>query len=126
TLIVVMLLGHWIEMKSVLGASKALELLVSMMPAEAHVLRNGQPVKVRIEELRKNDLILVKPGEKMPADGLVEEGESYLNESMLTGESKPVQKTKGDIVIGGAINGNGSLKVRLQHTGEERDRKRSE
>src|SRR5690606_39731326 len=91
-------LGHWIEMKSVLGASKALELLVSMMPAEAHVLRNGQSVKVRIEELRKNDLILVKPGEKMPADGLVEEGESYLNESMLTGESKPVQKTKGDNV----------------------------
>lgn len=119
TLIVVMLLGHWIEMKSVLGASKALELLVSMMPAEAHVLRNGQSVKVRIEELRKNDLILVKPGEKMPADGLVEEGESYLNESMLTGESKPVQKTKGDNVIGGAINGNGSLKVRVQHTGEE-------
>src|SRR5690554_2118267 len=119
TLIVVMLLGHWIEMKSVLGASKALELLVSMMFAEAHVLRNGQSVKVSIEELRKNDLILVKPGEKMPADGLVEEGESYLNESMLTGESKPVQKTKGDNVIGGEINGNGSLKVRVQHTVEE-------
>ena len=119
TLIVVMLLGHWIEMKSVLGASKALELLVSMMPAEAHVIRNGEMVKVRIEELQKGDVILVRPGEKVPADGLVEEGESYLNESMLTGESKPVQKVKGEKVIGGSINGNGSIKVRVEHTGEE-------
>ncbi|WP_017733998.1 copper-translocating P-type ATPase [Nafulsella turpanensis] len=119
TLIVVMLLGHWIEMKSVLGASKALELLVSMMPAEAHVIRKGETVKVRIEELQKGDIILVRPGEKVPADGLVEEGESYLNESMLTGESKPVQKVKGEKVIGGSINGNGSIKVKVEHTGEE-------
>ena len=119
TLIVVMLLGHWIEMKSVLGASKALELLVNMMPAEAHVIRNGETVKVRIDELQKGDVILVRPGEKVPADGLVVEGESYLNESMLTGESKPVQKVKGEKVIGGSINGNGSIKVRVEHTGEE-------
>jgi P-type Cu2+ transporter len=119
TLIVVMLLGHWIEMKSVLGASKALELLVSMMPATAHLIRNGQTLQVPIEELQKGDVILVKPGEKMPADGLVTEGESYLNESMLTGESKPVQKTSGDKVIGGSLNGNGSLQVRVEHTGEE-------
>ena len=119
TLIVVMLLGHWIEMKSVLGASKALELLVSMMPAEANVIRDGQTVKLRIEDLQKGDVILVKPGEKMPADGTVEEGESYLNESMLTGESKPVEKVKGDRVIGGSINENGSLKVKVEHTGEE-------
>ncbi|MBU1822680.1 MAG: cadmium-translocating P-type ATPase [Bacteroidetes bacterium] len=119
TLILVMLLGHWIEMKSVLGASKALELLVSMMPSEAHVIRDGQTVQVPIGELMKGDTILVKPGEKVPADGLVVEGGSHLNESMLTGESKPVQKEKGDKVIGGSINGNGSLRVRVEHTGEE-------
>lgn len=119
TLIVVMLLGHWIEMKSVMGASKALELLVSMMPATAHVIREGQTVQVSIEELQKGDVILVKPGEKVPADGVVTQGESYLNESMLTGESKPVQKTNGERVIGGSINGNGSLQVQVEHTGEE-------
>ena len=119
TLIVVMLLGHWIEMKSVLGASKALELLVSMMPATAHVIRGGQTLQVPIEELQKGDVILVKPGEKVPADGVVSQGESYLNESMLTGESKPVQKTKGEKVIGGSINGNGSIQVQVERTGEE-------
>ncbi|MFD2247730.1 copper-translocating P-type ATPase [Pontibacter ruber] len=119
TLIVIMLLGHWIEMRSVLGASKALELLVSMMPAEAMLIRNGETIKVRIEDLQKGDLILVKPGEKVPADGAVEDGESHLNESMLTGESKPVKKTRGDKVIGGSINGNGALRVLVEHTGKE-------
>jgi len=119
TLIVIMLLGHWIEMKSVLGASRALELLVSLMPSEAHLLKDGETVNIRIDALQKNDLILVKPGEKVPVDGLIEEGESYLNESMLTGESKPVQKLKDSKVIGGSINGNGSLKVRVLGTGEE-------
>jgi Cu2+-exporting ATPase len=119
TLIVIMLLGHWIEMKSVLGASKALELLVSMMPAEAMLIRDGETVRVRIEDLQKGDLILVKPGGKVPADGAVEDGESHLNESMLTGESKPVKKSKGDKVIGGSINGNGSLRVRVEFTGKE-------
>ncbi|WP_276496940.1 copper-translocating P-type ATPase [Pontibacter litorisediminis] len=119
TLIMIMLLGHWIEMRSVLGASKALELLVSMMPAEAMLIRDGETVKVRIEDLRKGDLILVKPGEKVPADGVVEDGESHLNESMLTGESKPVKKTKGEKVIGGSINGNGALRVRVEFTGKE-------
>ncbi len=119
TLIVIMLLGHWIEMRSVLGASKALELLVSMMPADAMLIRDGETVRVRIEELQKGDLILVKPGEKVPADGVVEDGESYLNESMLTGESKPVKKNSGDRVIGGSINGNGALRVRVEYTGKE-------
>ncbi|PKV75127.1 copper-translocating P-type ATPase [Pontibacter ramchanderi] len=119
TLIVIMLLGHWIEMRSVLGASKALELLVSMMPAEAMLIRDGETVRVRIEELQKGDLILVKPGEKVPADGVVEDGESHLNESMLTGESKPVKKNSGDKVIGGSINGNGALRVRVEFTGKE-------
>ena len=119
TLIVIMLLGHWIEMKSVLGASKALELLVSMMPAEAMLLRDGETVKIRIEDLQQGDLILVKPGEKVPADGVVEDGESHLNESMLTGESKPVKKFRGENVIGGSINGNGALRVRVEHTGKD-------
>ena len=119
TLIVVMLLGHWIEMRSVLGASKALELLVSMMPAEAQVLRGGQTVTVKVEELQPGDTILIKPGEKVPADGVVVQGESYLNESMLTGESKPVQKTRDDKVIGGSINGNGSLQVRVESIGAD-------
>ena len=119
TLIVVMLLGHWIEMRSVLGASKALELLVSMMPAEAALIKNGQTIKVKVEDLKVNDLILIKPGENVPADGEVVKGDSYLNESMLTGESKPVQKKPGDKVIGGSINGNGSLQVSVQSTGKD-------
>ena len=119
TLIDIMLVGHWIEMKSVLGASKALELLVSMMPAEAHKVHGDHIEDVKVEDLKKDDIILIKPGEKVPADGIIIEGESYLNESMLTGESKPVKKTIDDEVIGGAINGNGSLKVKVKHTGKE-------
>ena len=119
TLIVIMLLGHWLEMKSVLGASEALRLLVSMMPAEAHKVHGDHIMDVKLEELQKDDLILIKPGEKIPADGIVTEGESYLNESMLTGESKPVKKEKNDKVIGGSINGNGSFKVKVLHTGKD-------
>ncbi len=119
TLIVIMLVGHWIEMKSVLGASKALQLLVSMMPSEAHKVVGKLVVEIKSAELVSGDLILIKPGEKVPADGMVEEGESYLNESMLTGESKPVRKAENDKVIGGSINGNGSLKVRVEHTGKD-------
>jgi len=119
TLIVIMLLGHWLEMKSVLGASNALQLLVSMMPAEAHKVHGDHVMDVKLEELESNDIVLIKPGEKVPADGIVTEGESYLNESMLTGESKPVKKEKNDKVIGGAINGNGSLKVKVLHTGKD-------
>lgn len=119
TLIVIMLLGHWIEMKSVLGASRALELLVSMMPAEAHKVAGDKIVEVKLEDLHKGDVILIKPGEKVPADGIVIEGESYLNESMLTGESKPVKKGPEEKVIGGSINGNGSLKVKVEHTGKD-------
>jgi P-type Cu2+ transporter len=119
TLIVIMLLGHWIEMKSVLGASKALQLLVSMMPSEAHKMEDEKVVDIKLEDLLSGDIILVKPGEKVPADGIVIEGESYLNESMLTGESKPVKKGGQDKVIGGSINGNGSLKVKVEHTGKD-------
>ncbi|WP_394369153.1 copper-translocating P-type ATPase [Fulvivirga marina] len=119
TLIDIMLVGHWIEMKSVLGASKALELLVSMMPSEAHKVHGDHIMDVKLEELQKDDIILIKPGEKVPADGQIIEGESYLNESMLTGESKPVKKDKDQQVIGGSINGNGSLKVKVVYTGKD-------
>ncbi|MCB0593774.1 MAG: cadmium-translocating P-type ATPase [Lewinellaceae bacterium] len=119
TLIVVMLLGHWIEMRSVLGASRALEKLIALLPDEAHRMDGDQVQDVKVSELKKGDVILIKPGEKIPADGTITEGESNLNESMLTGESKPVSKEKGDQVIGGAVNGNGSLKVKVEGTGED-------
>ncbi len=120
TLIDIMLLGHWLEMKSVLGASKALQLLVSMMPADAHrVKADGQVEDVKLDVLEKDDVIMIKPGEKVPADGVIESGSSYLNESMLTGESKPVKKEKGNKVIGGSINGNGSLTMKVEHTGKD-------
>ena len=119
TLILIMLLGHWIEMKSVAGASRELELLVKLMPAEAHLVNGNDTEEVQTDTLKAEDVILVKPGEKVAADGNVLEGESYLNESMLTGESKPVQKVKGDKVIAGSINGNGSLKVTVLHAASD-------
>lgn len=120
TLIVIMLLGHWLEMKSVLGASNALQLLVSMMPAEAHRLKaDGSTEDINLNELKKEDVILIKPGEKVPADGFILEGMSYLNESMLTGESKPAKKEIGNKVIGGSINGNGSIQIKVEHTGKD-------
>ena len=119
TLIAIMLLGHWIEMKSVLGASKALQLLVSMMPAEAHRVKGDTIEDIPLDELLIDDIIMVRPGEKVPADGIIVEGSSYLNESMLTGESKPVKKDEKDKVIGGSINGNGSIKLKVEHTGKD-------
>lgn len=119
TLILIMLLGHWIEMKSVAGASKELELLVQLMPSEAHMVMPTMVHDVKTDTLKENDIILVKPGEKVAADGIIMEGESYLNESMLTGESKPIHKTKGDKVIAGAINGNGSFKVIVSHAAKD-------
>ncbi|QEC70280.1 copper-translocating P-type ATPase [Panacibacter ginsenosidivorans] len=115
TLILIMLLGHWIEMKSIAGASRELELLVQLMPSDAHLVHDDQITDIRTETLKENDIVLVKPGEKVPADGIVTDGESYLNESMLTGESKPVEKKKGDKVIAGGINGNGAIKVSVLH-----------
>lgn len=119
TLIDIMLVGHWIEMKSVMGASRSLELLVSLMPSTAHKVHGEHIMDIKLEELNEGDTILIKPGEKVPADGIIIEGESYLNESMLTGESKPVKKGKEQKVIGGSINGNGSLKVKVLHTGKD-------
>ncbi|MFA6084867.1 copper-translocating P-type ATPase [Mucilaginibacter sp.] len=119
TLILIMLLGHWIEMRSVMGASNELELLVQLMPADAHMVMGDQIHDVKTDTLKENDVILIKPGEKVAADGIILEGESYLNESMLTGESKPVQKVKGDKVIAGSINGNGSFKVTVSHAAKD-------
>ncbi|NCU05039.1 MAG: HAD-IC family P-type ATPase, partial [Chitinophagaceae bacterium] len=118
TLIDIMLIGHYLEMKSVTGASRSLELLVKMMPSTAHHLVNGMVHDMPVSHLKTGDFILVKPGEKIPVDGLVTEGESYVDESMLTGESKPVKKIKDNNVIGGAINSNGSLTVKVLTTGE--------
>jgi len=119
TLIDVMLLGHWIEAKSVLGASQALEELVKIMPKTAHLVKNDQIVDVLISELKKSNIVLVRPGEKIPSDGVVIEGESFVNEALLTGESKPVRKVKENEVIGGAINGEGALRIRIEKTGEK-------
>ncbi|MCR9145531.1 MAG: copper-translocating P-type ATPase [bacterium] len=120
TLIDIMLLGHWIEMRSVLGASRALELLVEMMPNEAHRIgEDGDVNDIALEDVQSGDLLLIKPGEKIPADGAIEDGDSYLNESMLTGESEPVRKSAGGEVIGGSVNGEGSLRIRVNKTGED-------
>ncbi len=119
TLIVIMLLGHWVEAKSVLGASRALEELVRIMPTTAHLLRDGQVIDLPVSDLKPGDLVLVRPGEKIPADGRVAEGRSPVNESLLTGESVPVLKTPGAAVIGGSINGDGSLQVAIEKTGQE-------
>ncbi len=120
TLIDVMLLGHWIEMKSVMGASRALEELAKLMPSEAHrLLDDGSIEDIPLDQLRSGDRVLIKPGEKIPADGQVVAGQSSVNEAMLTGESVPVTKTTGTDVIGGAINGEGSLTIAVQRTGAE-------
>lgn len=118
TLVDIMLLGHWIEMKSVLGASQSLQELVKLMPSEAHLLKNGETVDVELDELKEDDQVLVRPGEKIPVDGVITDGESNVNESMVTGESKPVRKKKDSKVIGGTINGNGSLTVKVEQVGE--------
>jgi len=119
TLIDVMLLGHWIEARSVLGASHALEELVRIMPTTAHILNNGKVTDVSVAQLNPGDLVLVRPGEKVPSDGIVEEGKSSVNEALLTGESKPIQREKQSRVIGGVINGDGVLKIRIEKTGED-------
>ncbi len=120
TLIDIMLLGHWIEMRSVMGASRALEELARLMPSQAHlVLSDGSVKDIELAELKKSDRVLVKPGEKVPADGRVVDGDSEINEAMITGESKPVGKKPGNSVIGGSINGGGSLTIQVEKTGKD-------
>ncbi len=121
TLIDVMLLGHWLEMKSVMGASRALETLVQLLPATAHRLKadNDDAEDVPIAELRPGDRVLVKPGERVPVDGAITRGRSSFNESMLTGESRPVEKVEGQEVVGGAINGEGAVTFVVRKTGDQ-------
>ncbi|MBD3345155.1 MAG: copper-translocating P-type ATPase [Chitinivibrionales bacterium] len=120
TLIDVMLLGHWIEMRSIMGASQAVESLVKLLPSQAHkIVSGGDTEDVPISELSMEDKVLVKPGEKIPVDGTIVEGETSVNESMLTGESKPVHKRDGEKVVGGSVNGEGSIKVSVEKTGED-------
>lgn len=120
TLIDVMLLGHWIEMRSVMGASSALESLVELMPAEAHrVTKSGDTEDVPVAELRPGDKVVVKPGEKVPIDGTITKGRTSLNESMLTGESTPVEKGEGDAAVGGAVNGEAAFTMKVEKTGDE-------
>ncbi|HEY0897976.1 MAG TPA: HAD-IC family P-type ATPase, partial [Sphingobacteriaceae bacterium] len=119
TLIDIMLLGHYFEMRSQMAASRALESLVALLPAQVNVLRNGSFTDIPLSELKKGDTILIKPGEKIPADGKILEGRTSINESMLTGESLPVTKQTSDPVIGGSINGDGSIRVMVTGTGKE-------
>ncbi len=120
TLVDIMLLGHWIEMRSIMGASRALEELAKLMPSAAHkILDSGDIKDVPISELKPGDQILIRPGEKIPADGVVVDGETSVDESMLTGESMPVSKGPGAKVIGGAINGEGSIAVEVKSVGKD-------
>ncbi|MFC7155165.1 heavy metal translocating P-type ATPase [Halomarina halobia] len=120
TLIDVMLLGHWIEMRSVRQASGALDELARLMPDTAErITGSGDTETVPVGDLETGDLVLVRPGASVPADGVVEEGDSDVDEAMVTGESRPVSKEPGSEVIGGTINGEGSLRVRVTATGED-------
>ena len=128
TLITIMLLGHWLEMRAVSGAQGALKELSKLLPDTAErIIQNGPSTKlgasktetIALSELRENDIILVRPGAKIPADGKIIDGESDVNESMVTGESKPVSKKENDVVIAGTINGDGALKISVSNIGEK-------
>lgn len=119
TLIAVMLIGHWIEMKAVQSAQGALRELAKLLPDTAEVIRDGKTLAVPLSELVQGDVVLIRPGGKAPADGVVVEGESDVDESLITGESRPVLKASGAKIIAGSINGDGSLQIRLEQLGEE-------
>ncbi len=119
TLIDIMLLGHWIEMRAVMSASSALEELAKLMPNTAHLIKDGELLEVHTKDLKTGDKILIKPGEKIPADGIIEKGRSHINESMLTGESKPTERGEGEKIIGGSINGDGSIEVEVRDIGKD-------
>jgi Cu2+-exporting ATPase len=119
TLVLVFLFGHWVEMRAVLGTGGTLKELAKLIPPKTHKLVGGVVKNIKTEDLKKGDLVLIKPGEKLPADGIVTKGGSSVNESMITGESKPINKKKGDEVIGGTINNDGSLTVKVTKIGSE-------
>jgi P-type Cu2+ transporter len=118
TLVVIMLLGHWIEMRSISQAQGAIQELAKLLPSEAMRVVNDEIEHVPLSALEEGDIVLVPPGAAIPADGVVIQGRSEVNESMLTGESRPVEKKQGDKVIAGSINGNGSLRVEVTGTGD--------
>ncbi|MDH3206830.1 MAG: heavy metal translocating P-type ATPase [Gemmatimonadota bacterium] len=117
TLVTIMLLGHWIEMRSIGQAQGALKELAKLLPDLTVRITGEGTEEVAVSELREGDLVLVRPGAAIPADGAVQEGRSAVNESMLTGESKPVQKEVGSRVVAGTVNGSGSLRVEVTGTG---------
>jgi Cu2+-exporting ATPase len=119
TLILIMLLGHWIEMKSVLNASSALDELAKLLPNEAHLVDGENIKEVPVSEIKKDDIVLVKTGEKIPLDGVIIEGDTHIDESILTGESKPVHKNEDDKVIAGSINGNKTIKIKITHVSKD-------
>ncbi len=119
TLVLFLLFGHWMEMKAVNKSSSALNELVKLIPAKANLIKNGEIVEIKTGELKVGDMVLIRPGEKIPIDGKVIDGTSNVNESLITGESKPVQKEKDNQVIGGTINIDGSLEVEITKTGEK-------
>lgn len=119
TLISVFLLGHWLEMRAVRGTTGALAELAKLIPPTAHKIIRGKTVDIEVEKLKMGDWVLVKPGEKIPIDGIVIDGESSINESMVTGESRPVAKSKGAKVIGGTINQDGSLTIEVAKVGRD-------
>ncbi|MEK6886102.1 MAG: heavy metal translocating P-type ATPase [Nanoarchaeota archaeon] len=119
TLITIMLLGHWIEMKAVSGAQSALKELAKLLPDKAEVIRAKKMLVIPLNELKIGDIVFVRPGGKIPADGIVIEGKSDIDESIITGESKPVKKIIGSMVIAGSINEDGSLKIRITKIGEK-------
>ena len=119
TLIVIMLLGHWMEMRAVKGAQGALQELSKLLPDTAEVERNGKTETISLNQLKTGDVIVIRPGGKVAADGEIIEGESDIDEALATGESKPVQKKVGDSVIAGTINGDGSLRVKVTKIGED-------
>ena len=119
TLVTIMLLGHWIEMRSISSARGALKELAKLLPDKATRIVDGETEEVGVDELAEGDLVLVRPGDRVPVDGVIREGKSNLNESMITGESEPVSKKEGEEVIAGTINGEGSLRVEVMGVGDE-------
>lgn len=119
TLVTFLLLGHWMEMRSVEGATGALGELAKLVPKKANLIKDNNIIEINTDDLKIGDILLVKPGEKIPIDGLVIEGSTSVNESMITGESKPIHKSKNDTVIGGSINFDGSIKIKVSKTGKD-------
>lgn len=119
TLIVVMLAGHWVEMRSQMKASGALDELMKLMPDTAHRITDEGTEEVKVSSLGSGDKVLVKPGEKIPADAIIVEGKSYIDESVISGESKPVQRKKDDKVVAGSVNGKSTLTIEVKDTGED-------